>query len=452
MLVKLNKQREYFNSQVTHDYTFRKLQLNKLQAAIKLFESELIHALKTDLNKPEIEAYASEIAIVYSAIKHASSELQQWMRPHKESSSLALFYSRSYTLAVPLGVVLIVAPWNYPAQLLLAPLVGAIAAGNCAVLKPSEYTPNVAGILQKIIKHAFSDEYISCMIGDGATVVPQLIKEFDFNYVFFTGSSNVGKSIATLCAQKLIPYTLELGGKSPAIVDVEANIEITCKRIAWAKFYNSGQTCVAPDYVLVDARIKNKFITTLIKVLDKFYPDWQQLSKIVNQQRFATLVGYLHDSNIIYGGRFEPDKLMIQPTLINEPSFEHPLMSNEIFGPILPILAYTNTAQLKEIIGKNPYPLALYVFSENKEFNQDIIKSIQFGGGCINTALMHLVNENLPFGGVMASGQGQYHGKYSFTTFSHIKAIVDMPTWLDVFLKYPPYTKFKQKLLRKFIG
>lgn len=452
MLINLNAQREYFNSQLSYDYNFRILQLDKLKATIKQFESELIHALKTDLNKPEIEAYASEVGIVYSEIKYARSQLKQWMKPQKTTSPLALLYSRSYTLAVPLGVVLIIAPWNYPVQLLLAPLVGAIAGGNCCVLKPSEYTPNVAHTLQKIIKHAFSDDYVSCIIGDGATIVPELIKDFDFNHVFFTGSTSVGRKIATLCAQKLIPYTLELGGKSPAIVDREANIEVICKRIAWAKFYNSGQTCIAPDYVLVDAQIKDKFISTLVKVLDKFYPDWQQLSKIVNQQRFATLIGYLNDSEIIYGGKFEPDKLMIQPTLINEPNFKHPLMQNEIFGPILPILSYTNNAQLKQMINNNPNPLALYVFSENKKFNQDVIKSIQFGGGCINTALMHLVNDNLPFGGVMTSGQGHYHGKYSFRTFSHIKSIVDMPTWLDVFLKYPPYTKFKQKLLRKFIG
>lgn len=444
---------EFFNSGDTRGYAFRVLQLELLKASIKKYEKELITALKNDLGKPEIEAYASEVGIVYSEINHALKELKWWIKPKKVKSPLSLFYSKSYIYHVPLGLVLIVAPWNYPAQLLLSPLVGAIAAGNCVVLKPSELTPRVAEVLEKIIKNAFDPKYILLFNGDGAEIVPELIDSGKFNHVFFTGSTAVGKVIANLCSQKLVPYTLELGGKSPAIVDNKINLKVTCKRIAWAKFYNAGQTCVAPDYILVNSLIKDDFVEQLKYVISELYPkDSMDISSIVNGKRFDTLMYFIRTSNVIFGGDSIPEELCIEPTLVDEPSLSDPIMQEEIFGPILPIISYSTKDELYQIISQNPNPLSLYIFSEDSDFAEKIIQDIPFGGGGVNIALMHLANERLPFGGVMQSGQGGYHGKFSFDTFSHKKSIVKMSTKFDAFVKYPPYTKFKTWLLKFILG
>jgi aldehyde dehydrogenase (NAD+) len=446
----VNQLDDFFKSGSTHNYSFRVSQLEKLRLALQDHEEDLMLALHQDLNKPSIEAYASEIGIIYSEISYIKKHLKSWMKPQKVKSPLALFYSKSYIYSVPLGMVLIIAPWNYPVQLLLSPLIGAIAGGNCAVVKPSEYTPNVSKVLQKIINQAFNSNYVLLVEGDGAVIVPELIKQNNFDHVFFTGSTMVGRSIASLCASKLIPYTLELGGKSPAIIDSNINLSVACKRLAWTKFYNAGQTCVAPDYVLVDASIKDAFITELKSTLKKFYPA-NNISRIINKNRFDKLVNYLDTANIIHGGEFDEELLYIAPTLVDSPDMHDALMRDEVFGPILPILSYSSWDELCSIIGQNPNPLSLYVFSENDEFANKIINNIPFGGGGVNIALLHLVSENLPFGGVRQSGQGHYHGKFSFDTFTHKKAIVKMSTHFDAFFKYPPYTKFKSWLLRTVI-
>lgn len=444
------KLRQFFKTGVTHEYYFRIKQLQELKNSIKLHEQDLLLALQKDLNKPPMEAYASEICVIYSEINYMCKNLKHWMKPQKVHSPLALFYSKSYIYSVPLGVVLIIGTWNYPVQLLLSPLVGAIAGGNCAVVKPSEYTPNVAKVLLRIIENTFNPEYIKLLEGIGATIVPELISQFNFDHVFFTGSTVVGKNIATLCSSQLIPYTLELGGKSPAIVDSKINMQVVCKRLAWTKFYNAGQTCVAPDYVLVDAKIKDEFILQLKETLKKFYPA-NNISRIINKKRFDILVKYLDNAKIIHGGEYDEDLLYIAPTLVDSPSMNEAIMNDEVFGPILPILSYSSWEELCGIIEKNPNPLSLYVFSEDDQFATKIIQNIPFGGGGVNIALMHLVSENLPFGGVKQSGQGHYHGKFSFETFTHQKAVVKMSTKIDMFIKYPPYTKLKSWILRRVV-
>ena len=437
----------FFNSGSTNDYSFRLTQLKRLRIVLKEYENELILALQKDLNKPYTEAYASEIDFVYSEISYMERHLKRFIKPQKVSSPLKLFYSKSYIYSVPLGVVLIIAPWNYPVQLLLSPLIGAIAGGNCIVLKPSEFTPTVSLVLKKVIDKSFDPNYIILIEGDGAHVVPELIKQNDFNHVFFTGSTIVGREIAKECSNKLIPYTLELGGKSPAIIDSNVDLKVACKRIAWAKFYNSGQTCIAPDYILVDQKIKDDFIKELKLIVDQFYAN-TNYARIINKKRFSTLVNYIKDSKVIYGGKYNEENLYIEPTLVDSPSIENAIMHDEIFGPILPIIGYSSIEEMQDIISKNQSPLALYVFSKNKVFANKIINDISFGGGGVNIALLHIINSNLPFGGVGNSGQGSYHGKYSFDTFTHKKSIVKMSTCLDAFFKYPPYTKFKSFLLK----
>ncbi len=451
---KCAEMKQFFMTHVTHDYAFRYKQLQCLKQALKTFEARLLHALKVDLNKPEIESYSSEIGVIYEEISYACKNLKAWMRPNKVSTPLSLVYSQSHIQAVPLGLVLIIAPWNYPVQLLLAPLVGAIAAGNCAVVKPSEYTPSVASVLAEMLQSVFSEEYILLVNGDGIKVVPELINTNQFNHVFFTGSTKVGRSIASLCADKLIPYTLELGGKSPCIVDESVNLRVACKRIAWGKFFNAGQTCIAPDYVLVDAKIKNLFISELKLVLDKFYKHNTSvnMSKIVNKNRMVTLSNYLMGSNVIYGGEVNADALTISPTLIEITDINHSLMKEEIFGSILPIIEYNTETKLYELLALNPNPLALYVFSKRDKFCNDLLRKVQFGGGGINTTLFHFANIKLPFGGVMQSGTGSYHGKYSFDTFSHRKSIVKTGTFFDAFIKYPPYNGFELWVVKRLFG
>ncbi len=443
---------DYFLTGETKQYELRIQKLKQLRQSIKNHQLQLQEALNLDLNKPEMESYASEISIVYDEINFAIKHLKSWMKPINVATPLPFFLSKSFICKVPLGVVLVISPWNYPVQLSLSPLVGAIVAGNCVVLKPSEFTPNVNSIIKNILNDVFSKNYVEIYEGDGAKIIPQLINSGIFKHVFFTGSTLVGKEIAIMCATKLIPYTLELGGKSPAIVDNTAKLELVAKRLVWAKFYNAGQTCVAPDYVLVHKEIKEKFIEYCKKYIDIFYNGQSHtMSKIITQKRFNTLCDYLEGTDIIYGGGYNRETLSFEPTLLNEPSLSHKVMQEEIFGPILPLLTYENFTDIVEVINHNPNPLALYVFSEDKQFTNNIIQNIQFGGGGVNIALMHVVNINLPFGGIMSSGCGKYHGKYSFDIFSHSKSILNMSTKIDVALKYPPYTKFKTWLLRKLL-
>ncbi|SMO65022.1 aldehyde dehydrogenase [Solitalea koreensis] len=448
-----NHQRQFFDSKATFPYEFRIKQLKKLKAAIRSYEKQIFAALKADLNKHEFESYGTEVGIVYEEINYTIKNLKKWMKPQWKYSPIAMFPSSSYIYKDPLGCVFIVAPWNYPFQLLIAPLVGAIAGGNCAILKPSEFTPEITYVMRTIIKETFDENYVAIVEGEGQTTVPYLLKKHRFDLVFFTGSIPVGKNIAELAAPKLTPVILELGGKSPCIVDKDVDMHHAAKRIVWGKFTNAGQTCVAPDYLLVHNSRKDEFISLLKKYILEFYGEDAKNSdfgRIINEKRFNTLESYLSDGKIIAGGQTDAASKFIAPTLLDSPSLDSAVMKDEIFGPILPVYGYNEYEETIEFIKRHPYPLALYLFTNSDTVRERYLKEVTFGGGCINNTLMHLCNPKIPFGGVGYSGMGNYHGKYSFDTFTHSKAVVKSGTWFDPGLLYAPF-KEKIKIARMFL-
>ncbi|MDB5198606.1 MAG: aldehyde dehydrogenase [Chitinophagaceae bacterium] len=446
--------RSYYNSHATRSHTFRKKQLQTLKQTLLANQKEIEQALYADLKKNPEETYATETGLVLAEINVALKNLGKWMTPESVGTNLVNFPSSSKIYRDPLGVVLIIAPWNYPLQLLLMPLVGAIAGGNCVVLKPSEFSPATSALVKKLIQEIFPPEYIIAVTGDGAEVVPAMMRNFRFDYVFYTGSIPVGKSIYQMAAEKLVPVTLELGGKSPAIVTAEADITIAAKRIAFGKFLNTGQTCIAPDYVLVHNTVKEKFINNLKEKIIQFYSDDAannyNYGKIINEKRFDKLISYLSDGNIVTGGEHNREKLFIAPTVLKDVSADASIMQEEIFGPILPVIGYNNTEEAMEILQRNPTPLAFYLFTGDKSPEKEWIDKISFGGGCINNADWHFTNHHLPFGGVGSSGIGAYHGKFTFDTFTRAKPVMKTPTWFDPAFKYPPL-KGKLKLFKWFI-
>ena len=376
------------------------------------------------------------------------------MKPKKVSTPLVLQPSTSYIYSEPLGVTLIIGPWNYPFQLLLAPLVGSIAAGNCAILKPSDQTKHTSDLVEKIISETFAEEYISVVQGPGAMVGPMLIEKFRFDHIFFTGSPSVGKKIAAMAAQHLTPVTLELGGKSPVIVDKDANIDVAAKRLTWAKFFNAGQTCVCPDYLLVHESIKDEFINKLKFYIKEFFGDKpiesESFGRIVNEKRFDVLKAFLDEGNIVIGGESDKNSKFISPTIIDGITLDSKIMLEEIFGPLLPVMTYSDIKEVVSIIRKNRYPLALYLYTNNKQIEDFIIENIEFGGGCINNGMLHLANSKLPFGGVGNSGMGRYHGVDSFDTFSHKKSILKTKECIDPALRYAPYSDKKLNTTKAF--
>lgn len=449
--LKLEKQREFFDSGVTLDLKFRLQQLAQLKCAIKKYETELFGALFADLGKSEFESYASEIGIVYREIDYMSQNLHKLVRRKRVRSPLSIFYSQSSIIKVPLGCVLIIGPWNYPFQLLIAPLIGAIAAGNCIVVKPSEISRNTNNIICRMLREFFAEEYILVAEGEGSQVVPSLIERGSFNHVFFTGSATVGRQVATYCAQKLIPYTLELGGKSPAIIDKSANLKITAKRLIWGKLFNCGQTCIAPDYVLIHSDIYTEFVKQLLIAAKELNGDnLEQLGKIINQRQFERLINYLTMGEVIFGGINDKQTLKISLSILENPLCDSALMHEEIFGPILPLVKYHTDEELFKTLRSKRYPLALYLFSSDDVLNRKIGTEIESGAIGINNCLYHFVNHNLPFGGIMTSGNGSYHGRYSFEVFTHPKALVKSSNFPDLAAKYPPYTKLKLKFLKLF--
>ena len=445
----LEQQREFFDSGITHDLNFRKKQLLQLKAAIQKYETQILEALHRDLGKSEFEAYSSEIGLAYKEIDYAYKNLQKWVKEKKVPSPLTIFYSRSSIVRVPLGCVLIIAPWNYPFQLLISPMIGAIAAGNCITLKPSEISSDTTKVITAMVNEFFAENYIWIAEGDGAVVVPELIERGSFNHVFFTGSIVVGQQIASLCAKRLIPYTLELGGKSPAIVDKSANLQVTAKRLIWGKLFNCGQTCIAPDYVLIEADIYADFVKELINAAKELGADnFNHTGKIINNRQFERLIAYLQHGKIVFGGINDIEELKLGLTIIENPDFDSALMHEEIFGPILPLVKYNSYNELIEIVNINRYPLAVYLFSNDSELRGKIIHQVESGATGINNCLYHFVNHNLPFGGVMYSGNGHYHGKFSFEVFSHPKSVIRSSNFPDFSMKYPPYGKLKLKLLK----
>ncbi|HCY8319754.1 TPA: aldehyde dehydrogenase [Staphylococcus aureus] len=443
----------FFNTQQTKDISFRKEQLKKLSKAIKSYESDILEALYTDLGKNKVEAYATEIGITLKSIKNARKELKNWTKTKNVDTPLYLFPTKSYIKKEPYGTVLIIAPFNYPFQLVFEPLIGAIAAGNTAIIKPSELTPNVARVIKRLINETFDANYIEVI--EGGIEETQTLIHLPFDYVFFTGSENVGKIVYQAASENLVPVTLEMGGKSPVIVDETANIKVASERICFGKFTNAGQTCVAPDYILVHESVKDDLITALSKTLREFYGQNIQQSpdygRIVNLKHYHRLTSLLNSAqmNIVFGGHSDEDERYIEPTLLDHVTNDSAIMREEIFGPILPILTYQSLDEAIAFIHQRPKPLSLYLFSEDENATQRVINELSFGGGAINDTLMHLANPKLPFGGVGASGMGRYHGKYSFDTFTHEKSYIFKSTRLESGVHLPPY-KGKFKYIKAF--
>ena len=447
----LLKMREYFDTGVTRPYQFRKAQLIKLRNAILKYEQALHDALHTDLNKSQEESWITETGFVLAEINHSIKHLEDWMKPERVSTVLVNLPSKSYIFSEPLGVVLIIGPWNYPLNLLFTPLAGAIAAGNCIVLKPSEFSPATTVVMKQIIDEIFDQQYVQVIEGEGSLVIPEMMSNFVFDHIFYTGSTVVGKIIYQLAAKDLVPVTLELGGKSPCIVEDDANITVAANRISMAKFSNAGQMCVAPDYVLVRQSKKAALIDSLKKTVHKFFGEDASLSndygRIINVKQFDRLQQYLQQGKIVSGGKTNREQLYIEPTIMDEVDLSTSIMKDEIFGPILPVVGFDTPEEAKAIIMQNKNPLALYVFTSSRKKESAWLNSVSSGGGCVNNAAFHLFNHEQPFGGRGYSGSGRYHGKFSFDTFSHKKSIMKTPTWLDPSIKYPPF-KGRLKLFK----
>ncbi|SDQ75521.1 aldehyde dehydrogenase [Flagellimonas zhangzhouensis] len=446
----VHDQNAFFASQQTKDVRFRKKYLKKLREVITEQEDAICEALYADFKKPKFESMATETQFVLAELNHAIKNIGEWSEPIHVSSSLSNFPSRDWIQPEPYGTVLIIAPWNYPFQLVIAPLIGALSAGNTAVLKPSEFSPNTSKIIVEIIQKVFPPEYVTVVEG-GVDVSTALLAQ-KWDYIFFTGSTQVGKIVYKSAAVQLTPVTLELSGKNPCVVDETAKIPLAAKRIAWGKFMNAGQTCIAPDYILVHASKKEVLVNELKKHITSFYGEDLESSKdfarIATTKHYNELKQKLEGQNILFGGSFNDTDRFIAPTLVNEPKLDSELMGGEIFGPILPIISYENESEIHEIVSKYDKPLAFYVFSQNKKIQEKLMHQYSFGGGTINDTVVHISNKRLPFGGVGSSGIGGYHGKHSFELFSHHKSIVKHATWLDVPLRYAPY-KISDYILRK---
>ena len=431
---------------------FRKETLLKLLNAVIVYENEIIRALYDDFKKPAFETVLTETSYVISELKYTIKNLKRWAKPKRVFPSILNFPSTDYIYKEPYGKVLVIAPWNYPFQLTLCPLISAVAAGNRVVVKPSELTPKTSEIINKIISSVFDKNHVEVVEG-GIEVSQQLLVQ-RWDYIFFTGSVAVGKIVAKAAAKNLTPVTLELGGKNPCIVDETANLKLAAKRIVWGKFINAGQTCIAPDYILIQKDMKSHFIDYLKEEITKAYGDNPSLSpdyaRIINTKNWQRLVDMMQSDKVFFGGQTDATTCYIAPTLIEENSLDSLIMQAEIFGPLLPILTYENESEIDSIISRYEKPLALYVFTENHAFSRKLIQNYSFGGGCINDTMVHFSNKRLPFGGVGHSGIGAYHGRLSFDLFSHKKSIVKKANWLDLPLRYAPY-KDKLTTIKKVL-
>lgn len=447
----LIEHKDYFNEGETRSIDFRIKQLQKLKKAIQDNEKIILEALYKDLHKPEFEAYATEIGYLYDSINYFTKNLRKWAKVKKVKTPTVHLGSKSYIYPEPYGTVLIIGPFNYPFQLVLEPMIGAMAAGNCVVLKPSEYTLNVSSVVAKLIKETFDERYIRVV--EGGKEVNSVLINSPFDYIFFTGSVTVGKIVMEAAAKNLIPVTLELGGKSPCIVDKTADIDIAAQRIVWGKFLNVGQTCVAPDYILAHREIKQQLIDRIIQKIKDFYGENPKESKdygrIVNERQLLRLIELIDKQKTILGGEYDIENLYISPTIMDKVVWEDKIMEDEIFGPILPIIEYGNLDNAINKINSRPKPLALYLFTEDKSIEQRVIENVSYGGGCINDTMTHLASPFLPFGGVGTAGLGSYHGKKSFETFSHMKSVLKKNTKINMSFIFPPYSKEKVKLLRR---
>lgn len=450
----LTEHRQWFSSGITRTPAFRLEQLQKLKDAIRAFEPRIIAALNQDLHKSEFEAYATEIGFTLDSIGYMMKHLRRWMKPVKVTSPLHMFPAKSRIISEPYGTVLIIGPFNYPFQLLIEPLIGAIAAGNCAVLKPSESTPATSEVIEDMIRETFDPAYIRVIQGEKDTT--NLLIHAKFDYIFFTGSVPVGRIVMEAAAKNLVPVTLELGGKSPVIVDKTANLEAAAKRIVWGKLINVGQTCIAPDYLLVHSDIAGELIERMKQCITGFYGtdirNNTDYGRIVNDRQLRRIERMLEQDRdkVILGGTVVPEELYIEPSLIYPADWGDASMEDEIFGPVLPVIEYRRLEEAIQSINERPKPLALYLFTEDKQVEQQVMDNVSFGGGCINDTISHVASSRLPFGGVGNSGIGGYHGKHSFDLFSHRKSVVKRSTRMDFGIVYPPYGS-KVKLARKLL-
>ncbi|MCS3870071.1 aldehyde dehydrogenase (NAD+) [Chryseobacterium ginsenosidimutans] len=447
----VSKQKDFFKTQQTKNIKFRKMYLEKLKEVIIKNENLLYEAIHKDFGKSKFDTFTTEISFILNDINYYLKNLKSLSKPTKVQTNLINQIGKSRIYSEPLGNILVIGAWNYPYQLSISPIVAALAAGNCCILKPSEIAENTMKIMAKIINENFPPEYLYVYEG-GIDETTELLK-LKFDKIFFTGSTKVGKVVYKAAAENLTPVTLELGGKSPAIVTKDANLEVAAKRIVWGKFINAGQTCVAPDYLLVEESIQEQFLETLRNYIKKFnyQPDSTHYTKIINQKNFERLIKLIDKDKIYFGGDFNEEKLYIEPTVLTNINWQDEVMQEEIFGPILPVISFKNfNITLNEIVELEK-PLAAYLFTNNSEEKENFTNKLSFGGGCINDVMMHLGNENLPFGGVGNSGIGNYHGKFGFETFSHQKAILEKATWGEPNIKYPPYEEKKLNWIRKFL-
>lgn len=449
----VTKQRRYFSTGATLDVETRLRVLNRLKMVIQKNENKIEQALYKDLKKSGMESYMTEIGMALAELNDAIRHLRSWARPKWVATPLNQFPARSYMISEPYGVALVIAPWNYPFLLCIEPLIGAIAAGNCCVMKPSDDSRYTSALISDLIRECFSEEYVAVVEGGKEENLQLLSQKFD--YIFFTGSVSVGKIVMEKAASNLIPVTLELGGKSPCIVDKSANIRLAAKRIVFGKFLNCGQTCIAPDYVLIHQDVQKEFLSYAIFYTKKMFktdafsnPDYP---KIINQKHYDRILGLIDKEKIAYGGNAKKETLQIEPTILENVTADDKIMQEEIFGPVLPIMSFQHLSQAEKYVSEHPKPLACYIFTKNPKVEKRLLAKLSFGGGCVNDTIIHLTSKRLAFGGVGESGMGSYHGKHSFDTFSHKKGIISQTTRIDVPIRYQPYSSFKKLLVKLFL-
>lgn len=449
----LQQQNHFFSSGKTIPAEFRLKQLESLKEAMIRHEADLAAALKEDLGKSRMESYMCEIGLTLSELTWMQKHLRSLMRSKHVSTPAAQFAAKSFRSPSPYGTVLIMSPWNYPVLLTLDPLIDAIAAGNTAVVKPSAYAPCTFDVMKTMIEECFPAHYVAVV--DGGRAENQALLQQRFDMIFFTGGKTVGREVLRHAAEYLTPVTLELGGKSPCIVDSTAKIRLAAKRIVFGKYLNCGQTCVAPDYILCDKRIRDELITAILAEIEKQFgkeplknPNY---GKIINEKHFERILGLINGEKLVYGGQSEPESLRIAPTVLNNITWDDAVMGEEIFGPLLPILTFDTLDEALDTVESHPHPLALYFFSEDKTAQKKVLDTCRFGGGCINDTIIHLATSDMPFGGVGESGMGSYHGRVGFETFSHYRSIVDKKTWMDLPIRYQKYTGLKEKMMRMFL-
>jgi len=446
-------QHDYFSGGETLPVSFRKAALRRLRDAILAREADIHAALHSDLNKSASESYMCEVGMTLSELNYMLSHIDRWAKKRYVVSPLAQFHARSFTVHNPYGVVLIMSPWNYPFMLTMEPLIGALAAGNCCVVKPSAYAPATSAIIREIVSTCFPSDYV--IVIEGGRKENQALLDQRFDYIFFTGGVTVGREVMRKATEHLTPVSLELGGKSPCIVDATAKLDLAAKRLAFGKLLNCGQTCVAPDYLLIDRKIKDEFLALLkkhiVSMLGENALENDKYVRMINRRHYDRVMGLIDPAKVILGGEGNEATLHIQPTIMDHVTPDDAVMQEEIFGPVLPVIAYDSIDEAIAFINSREHPLALYLFSESRATQERLLRSVPFGGGCINDTIIHLATSRMGFGGVGHSGMGSYHGKKSFDTFSHEKSIVHKSTWMDLPVRYMPYSKIKDKLLRMFL-